>query len=802
MRAKISIILVIMAALALPLAAFDLVYGDCDSLQNLPLTEEQKEAICREMTYGGGFGSIYELLDLGVFTPAQFEEAKTLFTVGSKTARPDPLARIDSLYFRIGQWLTGESVSSEIVDEWLDAIRNRPVISELGYRDLVSLPNVSSTDAVALLNHRDQVGLIKDRRQLRSVDGLSAYGYVSVRSYIGYGEPRPINWLTGGYAQGRFGGYAGETDPYSTLKLRLDNGPLSEGIRFGRDSGEQIDHDNWANPFDYPDTKFYMALSRHSFGPVRVRHLVLGDYSASFGEGVTFSTGDYFSPRRSGVGFDVRRMGIAPDLSNSQTYAMRGAALEFNWKSLEPTLLFSSREKDAITYNDSSFSELISGAPGWEDRVRENVMGGDLTFAPRNNLRLGVTGYYAGYDRSWDPEPGTIIDPEHLPGGGNPKVTELDAELFSMTGRQDYRSALGAHGLWTIGDLALSAEYAEVVRDSNITVYWNDDGSRQRVIGKSTSFLPIGDDPYGLVAKAHLKTNRLTALALYRHYDLGFDNPYNRGFSEYARYKGSLVEDDYRLVDPSMFYLAEENPRPMAEDGLYLELYGRPFRQLSTTLEFDAFTRLSDMADYRRIVLKANWRPSWNLTFRLWRKWQGRSAGNSLTPKSFEVDEIRLTGEARLSGYSRLAFTVIHSYLSSPPRPQYVEAADPLDSDPYLGSVVDPSDGLMLTADVNAGDHLSVSSQAIVYRGWLWNFENNEFAELESATDALRWWVAVKDRLVENLSVTAKLTIDTPLQSDNLDVRSYFGGDEDSGVEGERLMETSSSWSLQLDYFF
>jgi len=801
LNVRITVLAILCIALVAIAQQVELNSSDCSVLENLPITPDQHDAICEKMIFGGGFSSVYDLLDLGVFTPEEFARIKPLVSVGFEISAQSPLDRIDSLYFRVGDWLTGEGVSDEVVDAWVDVIRLKPTISELDYRDLVSLQNVSATDAVALLKHRYEVGEIADRRQLRSVKGLSARGYVSVRTYIGYGEPKPVSWLTGGYTQARFSGLSGETAPYSHLKIRVNNGPLSEGIRFGRNEGEVIEHGDWANPLEYPDLKFYAGLNRYDIGPVVVRGFVLGDYSAAFGEGVTFNSGDFFVPRWTGTGFDVRNLGVHPDLSSSQTYALRGVALEMKWKFIEPTFIFSSRDKDAILTEDGGFADLISGAVNWEDKVNETMFGGDMTFSPLLNLRLGLTGYRANYDKPWDPYPGAIIDPKYIPTGSSSKVDERDAELFNATYKQDYRAAVGAHGLWTIGNLALSAEYSEVCRDSNITLNWHSNGSIDTVRGDQTSMLPIGDDPYGLVAKAHFVSNRLSAIAVYRHYDLGFDNPYNRGFSEYARYKGSLVEKDYRLVDESMVILAEENPRPMAEDGLYLELYGKPFRQFDGTIEFDAFTRLSDQADYRRIVLKANWRPNSNLTFRLWRKWQGRGEENSLTPTSFTVDEIRLTTETRLSGFSRLGFTLIHSFLGSPPRPQYSASADPLGDDQLMGGVVDVSDGLMLNYDLNLSDHISVKGQAIVYRGWLWNFEDNEFSELDSQIDAIHWWLSLQDRLVENLSLTAKLSFDAPLEASNVDIRNTYGTPE-SEIEGTRVGETTASWRIQLDYFF
>lgn len=811
----------------------DLFYDDCGALERLPITQVQRDAICERMKFGGGFRSVFDLLELGVFTPEEFARIKPLVTVGKKTEKQTDLERIDSLYFRVGDWFAGEGVSDELVDEWIDALRGRPILAELDFRDFLAMQNVSATDAVALLRHTRDVGPVKNRRQLRSIKGLSNRGYLAVRGFIDYGEMKEIKWGMGGYAQARWGGAISEKEPYSTMRIHMNNGPISGGIALSKESGEVIKYGDWANPFAYPNFKVYSALTRFNVERLKIRHFVIGDYSASFGEGVTFQSGDFFNPRNTGTGFDIRKQGIYPDLSASKTYALRGTGIELKYGPIEPTFFFSIRSKDAVLNIDTTrfdvniisfkidpvsgettivtdtiveadtngFSDLVVGIPNWKDRVKETLIGGDLTFSPLLNLRFGLTGYQAKYNEKWDFKASEIIDSTRLPGGNNNDITELDAELFSATYQQDYRSAIGLNAFWAVGDVSFSAEYAEIVRDSNVILFQRMDGAVDTVRGEKTSPLPIGDDPYGIVAKAQFTSNRLGAIAVFRHYDIAFDNPYNRGFSAYARYKGSVLEDDFRLNDPDLVALAENNPRPMAEEGLYLELYGKPLRVLDGTVEFDAFRRLSDNSDYRRIVLKLYYRPHNNLSLRIWRKWQGRSAENRITPTSFTIDEIRTTASARLSDYSRLGFTVIHSFLKSPPRPRYSYYSDPLDGGAYVGRVVDPSNAIAIDAEINANERLTFFGQAMVYRGWLWNFEDNEFAELESKTDAFRWWLAVRDRLVKNLSLTAKLTVDKPLTATNIDIRNIYGTPEDV-LEGGRLIDTRVYWRIQLDYFF
>ena len=65
--------------------------------------------------------------------------------------------------------------------------------------------------------------------------------------------------------------------------------------------------------------------------------------------------------------------------------------------------------------------------------------------------------------------------------------------------------------------------------------------------------------------------DNLDVLILHRNYDLGFDNPYQKSFSEYQRYKSSIFEDEWWLEDPIYTYLYQLNPQPQAEKGTYLE---------------------------------------------------------------------------------------------------------------------------------------------------------------------------------------------------------------------------------------
>ncbi len=769
---------------------------DCTELAKLPITQQQRDAICEQMLYGDGFDNVYELLKLEVFSPTEFEHLKPLVKITPRIPKVTPLSRVDALYYKIGDWFD-EGVSSDLIDEWVLSIMSRPDLGTMGYNDFVSIQNVSASDAMAILKYRKDGGKVDDRRQLRGILGLSSGGYVAMRDYIGYDRDARVTF-SGGYVGARFGSSNGE-NTFSNVRGWTSYGNYSAGFRFGKKEGDEISGSNWHNPFAYPDKRFYIALSRQRFGDFHIRRAILGDFAATFGEGVTFGTGDYFSSRKTGSGFETRQLGIYPDITSSNTYTLRGFALETRWKFVEPTFFISVSKKAAIMNTDSTdgFSELAANLTGVETEVEEKLFGANLTVAPLTNLRLGTTFYRASYDEQWNPTLNSMIFDTFTFTGAKPKMDNRDAELLGRTQGQDFRSALGVNAVYSLGGFSVAGEYAEIIRDKNITtkVVGNSIVTEE---GDATSAL-FGDDPCGYVLKTEWITNRFSTLALYRHYDVDFDNPYSRGFSEYQRYKGSILEKDYRLVDTSFIALAEENPRPQAEDGVYFRLFGRATNTISGTLEMDAWKRLTDNADYRRIVLKGSYRPNSVMSFRIWRKWQGRSEENSLVPTSYDIDEIRLTAEARTSDWSTVGFTIVHSLMTNPPMPSYVAPADPFGGDALIGSTEDISEGLMLGSKIFATQKLAFETQAIIYRGWLWNFENSDFSVLESKTDALRWWLAASDRIGKNMSLTFKFSFDKPLAITNLDTRGFTA---EGVVEGTNIRESKTSWDIKFDYFF
>ena len=67
------------------------------------------------------------------------------------------------------------------------------------------------------------------------------------------------------------------------------------------------------------------------------------------------------------------------------------------------------------------------------------------------------------------------------------------------------------------------------------------------VLDKNGDMKVNGSDPKAFVFSGYAQFNNFSLLVVYRDYDLGFDNPYQRSFSNYSRYKGSIFEDTFYL---------------------------------------------------------------------------------------------------------------------------------------------------------------------------------------------------------------------------------------------------------------
>ena len=179
-------------------------------------------------------------------------------------------------------------------------------------------------------------------------------------------------------------------------------------------------------------------------------------------------------------------------------------------------------------------------------------------------------------------------------------------------------------------------------------------------------------------------------LVLYRDYDLDFDNPYQRSFAEYRRYKSTIFEDPYWLEDPIYYNLYSSNPQPQAEKGYYVESRYQFHEDLVGGIQWDSWIRKADEAQYFRIVGKLEWRPVFNYRIYFRYKWQSRGSFDIAHPSPYFTKEARIRFKLRLSNYNNMEMLYSWNYTTFSPRPRLTGSPNLFDQDMNVGDVGSP----------------------------------------------------------------------------------------------------------------
>jgi hypothetical protein len=279
--------------------------------------------------------------------------------------------RAQERYYVVQRFLSEEGASEGLVDDYVDQIKDPRNVNRLNYYDLVSYQNVSPVDAVAMLRERALAGKIENMRQLRSASGVTYWGFRNLRDFIRYDDPEETktrfsgdyqfrvyntpytlddydaltenvqatissaesNALTAeqranlrNFDENTFAGRLnlGATDPYMTNKLRLRYG---RHVKAGAITHRNLGEENWDETAKaYVEVGDYAPVSTF-LGDFQLHKAVLGNYAVTLGQGLIMDATDFFMPRRTGSGYNVRSVGVRGDISRSDEYTLRGTAL-------------------------------------------------------------------------------------------------------------------------------------------------------------------------------------------------------------------------------------------------------------------------------------------------------------------------------------------------------------------------------------------------------------------------------------------------------------------------------------------
>jgi DNA uptake protein ComE-like DNA-binding protein len=794
-----------------------------EELRQLPVPGSVIEQLEEFLLYHGEFTSVYQIREIPGISYTDFLTIKDAVSVFPKMEYDETAAKIEDRYYRLESMMNDEGSSEGLVESWIDLFTNPQDVNQMDYYDLLNLPAVSPIDAAAVMKFRANGNEIKSARDLRGIEGISYYGYRNISDYVRYSYDSTSVWR--GYLTATVKDFAGQISPDDEgglldeivykkypldqyYKFYLNYGrKLNIGMAYTQSLGE--DMPTFGNS-SFPRFKGYAALNDISLGKLgKINKIIAGDYIASFGQGVVLETVDYFTPRKSGYGWRKRLTGISGDASRSRAYSQTGVTGEYQFKWLYLTPFVGYNTRDAVLNpddtpedpDDNSFSAFIRMEPrvengfsgtvalGLTDNVHELLYGSNIRIQPLPQMQFGVTFYETLYDRKLDFQPEVIISEmsKYLQHIGNSADAEIEATYESDASSalwkkaKAYRRVIGADFSVSLKNVVFQGEFG--------------------VLDRNGSVLDFKDDPIAFTANMYWEFENFNFLALYRHYDLAFDNPYQRSFSNYARYKTTIYEDIYYLQDDIYGFLYSGASQPQAEKGFYYSTRYQLSRSLILNVEHDIWERMADRAKYNRLVARLEYRPVFNHRVRFRQKWQSRYRDNFFTANVYNSFETILTNEFYLSRFDRIFFDLIYGYTEFSPRARLVYTTGGGAS--MVGNAGSPSRGIRAGFTHNFNDRLKIIASGMIYNGFIWNFEDTDFRVTDSPLDAFRGWITLYSRITENMSLRFKYTVDTRLEQNNI-VESYILLDDSSTLMlvNPNYRLSTNDFRLQIDYRF
>ena len=798
-----------------------------DKLSGLPLSASQVDDIYSFINQRNGIVTIYDLLEIESLTIKDINNLKPLVDINpyeeSAYVREQNLSS-----YKVRQWLAAEGNMEGLSDVWLDRIYRPGNVNTMSFDDLSALPNLSPVDVAAVIKQQRR-GEIKGSFELRNAPGISYWGYKNLVDFVNFETPskenpsfhgrfsqmvRTVPVTTNPDDEGSITAFRNSSRPEVYQKFSFQYGTH---LKFGFSH-----HQNMGNPEGIYTRKKFGLVENVDMGMFRLDRFILGNFSASFGQSVIFETGDFFSPRRTGFGFTKRARGVFSDLTRSSQYILNGFAVQISNPYFRSAFFLSKAPRDAVINRDSSFTSLIVMHPrlpmGANDdslkivspitsSVNEVTWGGNIRFMPVVGAHIGFTVYESLYDRVLDPK---VV--ETITGGADDNEPELDL----ASNANDYDEYSGDAYYLTYMSNSSDPEVAAMYQSSGSSHIWDEAQSYRRVLGfnygfvlgnmsiqgeygelsKNFDFFTFSDEPNAFLTSLYAQFDNLTFLALYRDYDLEFDNPYQRSFSNYQRYKTSILEDGYWLEDPVYSYLYSGNPQPQSEQGYYFFTRYQFHRSFVGYMNWDTWTRKADDAKYYRTVFTIDWRPVFNYRINIRQKWQERGAFDIFHPSPFDSRETRIRFRLRMSRFNQVELLYSRGYTTFSPRPRLTESVSP-GAEMKVGDIGSPNETIGINGIHNFSDQMTLKGGILFLQGFLWYFEDTDFRIFSADHGAVHSWASWQFSPLNNFSVKLKVS-----QTNYSSYSTITSGKSENGIwiSNPVVNQTESDFRLQIDY--
>jgi len=789
-----------------------------NEISSLPLSKEKNESIWFYINSAGRINTIYDLLRVELLSVNDIHKLKNYVKITKKKSR----STSSNLSYKTDQWLSQEGSSEGIAELWLDRFYNKQNVNQMNYDDLSALPNLSPMDVVAVLKQKKR-GDIFGTFQLKNSPGISHYGYRNLLDFVAFEDNNKINIRYTSMVRSIPSASSLDEDE---IPVNFDNGNNPETlIKFLAGSGNKniglLRHNHIGESENVYSNKAFLSIGKNSNSKNKFKldRFVVGNFTASYGQGIIFESTDFFQPRRTGHKFSKRQTGINSDFTRSSQYVLNGVASQFSSEKFRLSMFLSEAPRDAIINADGSLCAFITMNPrigfGYSsnslNKINENLigsveewtMGANIRYSPDVSTNIGFTIYESLYDKVLNPQViQTIIggdgdidgldidasdyddysgDVYYLNYMSNSADPEINA-MYSNAGNSNmwskaksFRRVLGFDFVKVINNLSIQGEYGEIDTDGQ-----------------------YGDgEPSAFIINSYIQFNSFDLLVLYRDYDLDFDNPYQRSFSEYRRYKSSIFEDPYWLEDPIYYNLYSSNPQPQAERGYYIESRYQFHEDLVGGVQWDSWIRKADQAQYFRIVGKLEWRPVFNYRIYFRYKWQSRGSFDIAHPSPYFTKEARIRFKLRLSNYNNMEMLYSWNYTTFSPRPRLTGSPDLFDQDMNVGDIGSPDGAIGFSFEHNFDQNMKLKTGVVYADGFMWYIEDNDFRLFDTNSGLVHSWCSFNFKPNELLSVKMKVSHTSDYYSTTVVTGLLNNG---ASIENPYMFDERFNYRIQIDY--
>lgn len=852
----------------------DINSASLEELQTLPISKQQADDIYDYRYFISYFKSIYQLREINSIDQKTLNLLKPLIIVSPFDDRDETAQRRDEIFYLIQRLGTNEGFQEGMSDLWEDYLITPQNVNRMKFSDLISMPNVSAIDAYAIRNRHAHQDTITSYRDMRRSPGISYYGASNLRHYVYYQDQPTRNKLHFDYQlkysntgfseeaedmykesyintlQGNnvnaprektqsFWGFFKMEDYHPSVmnKIRIRyNNEWKAGLMYHSQYGEQSLFEANSKTL-WEDAKFYAGYEKDIYKEHFIK-VYVGNYRATFGEGLVMENTDFSGARKTGHGFTNRITGIIGDVSRTQQHALRGVAMEWKHHKFQSAFFYSDDDKDAVIWDSNEngilddedyvfrpirmtrrfTNEELESAEAYFDSLsdsmfrtrmaprknilNEKLIGGHLEFSPIIGSHIGVTAYESRYDKK-------IVIPENAASmqellinnpGNYSKFKMINSEILASYSTfsekydydRNYRRVIGFDWRTVINNTSFQGEYAELI-----------------VTGDE---LKLGDDPSALILSSFTQFDNAHFLTIYRDYDLAFDNPYSTPFYENRRFDGTIFDNyAYVLNNPLLADIYINSERAQAEKGIYFETRYQFHRMLTISHAYlDIWERKADGRKSVRFQGELDYRPIFKLSMRLRYKHQQNRYHDDADRSVSKTNEVTGKVIANLSNFNRISFEYRYNTVWMPPYPYLSNDMYPEGNDTMAtGTNLIHGDYICVDYTHNFNSNLRMVGSFIYWDGHgisHWDWEDMEIDFMGEQGN--KYWVTMQSKISSNLYLSLKYKI-KHYKTREAEWRTWWNtnpGDE-SSYTGEEIYfpvveKKETAIRLQLDWKF